>query len=256
MVRCAYLGFNYKGFQVQPDVPTVQGVLQDALKKSGYSKSIRYASRTDAGVSAIDQIIILEHNDTSLLHSARSSLPADVKLLAYYIGSGSEFKLGRKEYLYISPLFSDVKIERLEKAAYYLSGRVHNYYQLIRRPSQSAKNPWMRVFVDFDITNHWIFFRVTGQRFYWEQVRRIVSLLLGVSMGRISFKTFTNILKGKQYKGGIPPAPPEGLILFKVETSVDEKFTCLEDRKVVEQWIIDEVKFKIEEVEWTFISPE
>lgn len=256
VIRCAYLGFNYRGFQIQPDVPTVQGVLQSVLRKSGYSKSIRYVSRTDAKVSAVDQIIFLQRGDLDLLHSVRNELPADIRLFAYYADSLPEFKIIRKEYLYISPLFPSVDVERLEKAVHYLNGRTHNYYHLIKHPSQSVRNPWMRIFVDFDVSSYWIFFRVAGRRFYWEQVRRVVSLLLGVSMRRVSFETYVNILRGKQYKGGIPPAPPEGLILFKIETPIDDKFVYLEDREAIERWIIDEVKYQIEESEWTFISPE
>ncbi len=255
-IRCAYLGFNYKGFQVQPNVPTVQGVIQTALRKVGYSGSVRYVSRTDAGVSAVDQIIFLRHSNSDLVMLAQRELPADIKLYSFYVGKESKLKLRGKEYLYIAPLFPDVDLERLEKAVYYMSGRTHNYYYLIKRPSETVDNPWMKFFVDFDIVDRWIYFRVAGKRFYWEQVRRMVNLLLSVGMHRIGFKTYMRILRGEPYKSGIPPAPPEGLILFKVQTSFDDKFVYLENREIVERWVVDRVKFKVEEAKWVFIASE
>lgn len=257
VVRCAYLGFNYKGFQIQPDVPTIQGALKDALRKVGYLKAIRYVSRTDAGVSAVDQIILLQTDDQKIVFSAMSELPEDIKLYALFMDPNFTFgAVEGKEYLYISPLFPDVDLERLEKAVYYMSGRTHNYYHLVKRPSETIDNPWMRIFVDFDVSDRWIYFKVIGKKFYWEQVRRIVSLLLSVGMRKIRFRTYIKILHGESYKSGIPPAPPEGLILFRVYTTFDDKFIYIEKRETIERWVIDRVKFKIEEADWTFIAPE
>ena len=85
IARCAYLGFSYRGFQKQPNVLTIQHMLQEAFKRSGYSGAIKYASRTDAGVSAIDQVIALRTENREIFMKARNELPADIRLYAFLI---------------------------------------------------------------------------------------------------------------------------------------------------------------------------
>ncbi|MFC6730557.1 tRNA pseudouridine(38-40) synthase TruA, partial [Natronoarchaeum mannanilyticum] len=67
--RIAYDGQPYRGFQRQPDVPTVEGEILDALDAlsvlddrevpEGYAA----AGRTDAGVSALAQTVAFEAPD-------------------------------------------------------------------------------------------------------------------------------------------------------------------------------------------------
>ena len=53
----AYEGTRYAGWQIQPDRPTVQSALEDALRRV-YGRHMRLAgaSRTDAGVHALQQV--------------------------------------------------------------------------------------------------------------------------------------------------------------------------------------------------------
>lgn len=56
--RVAYDGTAYAGFQLQPNDPTIQGELESALAKvSGASVRVHGASRTDAGVHAVGQVV-------------------------------------------------------------------------------------------------------------------------------------------------------------------------------------------------------
>ena len=63
--KLAYLGNNYHGFQIQPDVTTVEGELFKALKTMNifddpHDANYSYAGRTDKGVHALEQVIALD----------------------------------------------------------------------------------------------------------------------------------------------------------------------------------------------------
>jgi tRNA pseudouridine38-40 synthase len=56
-LRLAYDGAAFRGFQRQPGLPTVQDALEPALRPFGLAGRIDAAARTDAGVSALDQVV-------------------------------------------------------------------------------------------------------------------------------------------------------------------------------------------------------
>ena len=82
----AYDGGAYAGWQIQPDKPTVQGVLEAALQQiTQESIRVSAAGRTDAGVHALGQVVGLA-TETRLcnadLHRALNAvLPNDVAVL-------------------------------------------------------------------------------------------------------------------------------------------------------------------------------
>ena len=73
----AYAGTDFRGFAVQPDVRTVQGVLSDALAMvlNVSVEELRFscAGRTDAGVHAWGQVVAIDAPaDIDLIRIARS----------------------------------------------------------------------------------------------------------------------------------------------------------------------------------------
>lgn len=59
-----YNGKNYYGWQTQPGKPTVQGEIEEAIKKlCGYRGDIKYASRTDRGVHSKGQVLSFSLKD-------------------------------------------------------------------------------------------------------------------------------------------------------------------------------------------------
>ncbi len=56
-LRLAYDGRGFRGFQRQPGLPTVQEALETALGSLGVTGPLQVAARTDAGVSALDQVV-------------------------------------------------------------------------------------------------------------------------------------------------------------------------------------------------------
>ncbi|MFT4881359.1 MAG: tRNA pseudouridine38-40 synthase [Salinirussus sp.] len=82
--RVAYDGRSYHGFQRQPDVPTVEDALLDALRAldacpaTGTPPGWAAAGRTDAGVSAVAQTVAFDAPAWLSPAAFTSELPADV----------------------------------------------------------------------------------------------------------------------------------------------------------------------------------
>jgi len=66
-----YNGFNFKGWQIQPQQRTVQGDLEKALSQIANEPitAMQVAGRTDAGVHATEQVV---HFDTSVVRDERA----------------------------------------------------------------------------------------------------------------------------------------------------------------------------------------
>ena len=56
-LRLLYDGRAFRGFQRQPGLPTVQEAVEAGLRRAGVRASLQVAARTDAGVSALDQVV-------------------------------------------------------------------------------------------------------------------------------------------------------------------------------------------------------
>ncbi len=81
-----YDGLGFAGWQLQPDARTVQGELERAVESVFLAPSrIHGAGRTDAGVSARQQVAIFDHDvprpAKAVLHGLNHHLPDDVAVL-------------------------------------------------------------------------------------------------------------------------------------------------------------------------------
>jgi galactokinase/tRNA pseudouridine(38-40) synthase len=119
-----YLGAAYHGMQVNPGVTSVEGVLLEALEKSGLIpdakketlQAVQFcrAARTDKGVSAASQCVSLrlkcEVNgevDSSLVHLISSHLPDDICLYGMRRATGgfnARSDCHRRRYEYMFPV--------------------------------------------------------------------------------------------------------------------------------------------------------
>ena len=82
----AYDGTDFCGWQVQPNLRTVQGVLQETLAKiTGEDVCAIGSGRTDSGVHALRQVASLsiasELSPTVLKRALNAELPDDVAVL-------------------------------------------------------------------------------------------------------------------------------------------------------------------------------
>jgi len=83
----AYDGTAYRGWQVQPEGPTIQGLLTDVARRLlGKDARLTGASRTDAGVHALRQTVSLSGafglSPAAIQGALNDALPDDVRVLS------------------------------------------------------------------------------------------------------------------------------------------------------------------------------
>ena len=238
-LHLAYDGTAYSGWQVQPNAPTVQAALNEALSKVLRQPiSTLGSGRTDAGVHARHQVAHFEAelpagmDETLLLYRLRRTLPADVVPLRLHPvppAANARFDAEARTYEYF--LLSRSDPFRRDQALY-----------LDRPPDVAAMNAAAAHLVgQFDFTTFskvkgaethyvcrcteaawhpapggWVF-RIRANRFVRGMVRLVVGTLLEVGRGRRTPDEFQQLLWAQQRLAAGTAAPAQGLFLSRVE---------------------------------------
>lgn len=231
-------GTNYNGWQIQPDMPTIQGILKDAFfKVTGEVVMPKGSSRTDSGVHAKGYVCNI-HTDTKipcdrLVYALNTVLPHDIvcyasseadddfcasssakkKTYRYTIDNG-EFKdvfLDRFAWHYKYPL----DIEKMQYAAEQFIG-THDFVGFASS-GYTVKTTVRTIYsLKIEKTGNTITIDVTGDGFLYNMVRIIVGTLVYVGSGKIAPEDITDIINsGDRRRGGIT-APAKGLCLKEV----------------------------------------
>ncbi|MEC8721700.1 MAG: hypothetical protein VXX50_04640 [Candidatus Thermoplasmatota archaeon] len=203
LVLCfGYLGDKFHGSQLQPDVRTVQGELEKALKKLEWLDSTAHiwiSSRTDAGVHVRMNLGSFDMpasrwssiGQNNLLRAVNDRLPDDVFVWgAYAVSDDVIVRLARRRvYLYRLQALPgwplDVSPERVSRWCKVFEGG-HDFTNFCRVEEDRTTvrtihscTPWV------DISGRVIGFRIEAESFLWNQVRRIAAALHGLATERI-----------------------------------------------------------------------
>ncbi len=233
----AYDGTEYHGFQVQPGLPTVQGVLERALDRlAARSSPLHVAGRTDAGVHARGQVVsfrgtlrvpvgelsgrlnLLLPPDVMVLsaeqvnadfHARRSALAREY---AYYLQMGSKPSPFVARYVYWCPWKLD--LQGMREALAHVRGP-HDFTAFSRlEPGKSRHREVMEA--ELESWEEVVAVRVRANAFAWAMMRRLVGGLVEVGRGRWSPEDFRKALKSGDVSRGGPTLPPCGLFLERV----------------------------------------
>lgn len=242
-VKCivTYDGSHFYGFQIQPDLRTVQGEIQKALRKINGEEIIIHASgRTDAKVHAYHQVF---HFDTRKdlseyrwKNAINHYLPEDIYIIdCQYVGDDfhSRYSAISKEYRYLlnageyNPMQRDyiyqynrpLDIELMREASNMFIGE-HDFASFC---AYNQYGDTIRTLYCINITEEQgiITFQLIGNGFRRYMVRHIVGGLIQVGAKRISQERLKEMLESCGEKKCLFKAKPQGLYLYEVNYEED-----------------------------------
>lgn len=239
----SYLGTNYSGYQVQKNKLTIQGTIENVLHEIFNKKvSLIASGRTDAGVSALNQIAHFEvegySQDVSKLYRRMNvMLPEDIRILKSEVVPDdfhSRFNAKKKTYcynFYVSsaeiPMIdsfafhvgSKLNIENMEKACEYLVGEKDfgAFCASNTDVTSKVRTIYYAKIIKNPIIDGLYTFEVCGNGFLYNMVRIIVGTLLQVGYGVLSIEEFEKIIKLKDRTKAGRTAKSKGLFLKSVQ---------------------------------------
>lgn len=214
-MKVFYDGRNFHGSQVQPDDRTVEGELFRALAELRVG-AVRFqaAGRTDSGVSALGNVFAISTKERLRVRELNAHLPLDIRVLAATIVHG-DFK-PRKEaleriYKYFLPA-RGLDVKAMRRAAKMFEGEknFHNFSKASERsPLRKLNSIRLEKMGDFLVLT------CAGESFLWQMVRRIANALRMIGAGELAERDLQRHFESSSV-AKVPPAPPEGLILWDV----------------------------------------
>lgn len=249
LIRIAFLGFRYHGWQKQTNLKTVQGMIDKTLTfvlGHNHFKTLG-CGRTDAKVSASDfafELFLSEKiNPTTFLVDFNQNLPPDIraqsitpvpstfniiqhaKIKEYHY----HFCFGEKPHPFTAPFTSyigaTIDIEKMMKAASIFEG-THNFKRYATKPSpntvfkrhilKSMIEPSNNTLPNHLSPNNQYTFKVKSNGFLRYQVRLMVGALVNVGKGTWSLDDIEKSLIDIDDPELRNIAPASGLLLHKV----------------------------------------
>jgi tRNA pseudouridine38-40 synthase len=219
--RVAYDGTGYHGFQRQPDVPTVEDRLLDALRALGVLEDgedtppgYAAAGRTDAGVSALAQTVAFEAPDWLTPRAFNAELPGEVRAWASAAapaGFHATHDARRRRYRYHLHA-PGADLDRARSACEALSGR-QDFHNLT--PDEDGTE--RRLTVELVVDEPFLVIEFAAGGFPRQLVRRAVGLVRAVAAGERD--DLERVLSAEPLDGpeGVGAAPAEPLVLAGVD---------------------------------------
>ncbi len=241
-IRVAYDGTAYHGWQIQPDLPTIQGTLEAVVSEiEGRPVQVAGSGRTDAGVHALAQVAAFSLENPIPVDNLRRAinrlLPRDIRILAAEEtapGFHPRYDARSKTYEYrifrgeICPPFERLYVHHypyplnegsIAAAAGVFEGE-HDFSAFAASDERDALGgSKVRTVFCSQVTPapDRLVYRVRGSGFLKHMVRNIAGTLIEAGKGNIDAAGIRALLEpGAAVKAG-PTAPARGLFLVEVE---------------------------------------
>lgn len=244
-ITLAYDGFDFYGWQVQPGLVTVQGLLSDAIERVTGERMLPQGSgRTDAGVHALAQVASCAIESpiplANLVIALNDILPRSVRALAieeanadFHARASATAKTYRyrvwrgcicppflARYVYHHPY--PLQESAMAEAACVVVGE-HDFTSFAavdpeRRRDEQEVSTLRTVFSSaWQQEREELTYTVRGNGFLHHMVRNLVGTFLLVGKGTLRPQDINSILQAKSRSAAGPTAPAHGLYLVNVE---------------------------------------
>ena len=243
----AYDGTEFCGWQIQPDVRTVQGELERALAvTTGETIRTVASGRTDAGVHALGQVVSFRTGinwpTESFRRAVATHLPEDISAVAaedvaddfhairsakrkryrYLIYDGRTLDVHRRRFTWHSHEPLDEQLMR--QAAECLIG-THDFrcFQTTGAPRETTVRTIHQITIQRGAGDDWlgpidrlISLEVEADGFLYNMMRSIAGTLSLVGRGKNPPPWVGEVLAARDRTQAGPTAPPQGLFLVSV----------------------------------------
>ena len=239
LITLSYDGTNYKGYQTQPGLVTIQEQIEKALTKINDSKKTTFTSsgRTDKGVHAKMQCghadLDINITEYKLKRAMNSNLPEDIhvikaekvaddfharynvleKTYEYYMNIGEYNPIERN---YVFQYNYKLNVEKMQEGIKYLLGE-HDFRAFVteNKEKENCIRTISKATIE-KINDNIIKFTFTGNGFLRYQIRNMVGILIRVGEEKESTEYVEYFLNKKDRSKGGKTAPAEGLYLTNI----------------------------------------
>ena len=242
----AYEGTGFHGWQFQPGLATIQGAINDVLRKITQEKiTANGASRTDGGVHALGQVAHFKTGSAlsagEFLRSLNALLPPAIRIIAAEelgMDFHARWQTQAKTYRYriwrgrVLPPFEYRRVlhypwpldeAAMAEAARFFEGE-HDFTSFAASSGSEDDDrdrEMNRVIFSSEIVRESggkeIAYVVRGRSFLRYMVRKIVGTLIEVGKGSLAPADVARIFEQRDRSRSGPTVPPEGLYLVSIE---------------------------------------
>ena len=239
-IEMSYNGTPFFGWQVQPEQPSVQGVMERALTLLLREPiAVTGCGRTDTGVHArqffahFDFVQLFDDEQLAeLTDKLNSFLPKEIAICRIFPVADdlhARFSAKSRTYKYYVAVqketfrfhysyrvFQKLDVDKMNAAAKLLLD-TEDFTSFSKLHTQTATNICHVSEAHWQMENGLLVFTITADRFLRNMVRAIVGTLLDVGRGKMELAQFQDIINQKNRCAAGTSVPANALFLQKVE---------------------------------------
>lgn len=238
----AYHGAAYRGWQRQPDQPSVQQAIETVLTRLWGSSDriiIHSAGRTDTGVHAIGQVAHFTapkkfQKPHALRNALNANLPDEIRIVqAVPVPDDFHSRFSATGKIYHYRIFCreihdpmelgrswqmrrTLNLDAMREASDHFLGE-HDFASFASNPGYARETTVRTIYdIRFVKKGPQLTLKFHGNGFLYRMVRNLTGALVRVGDGRLTPAEVKTILDTRNRRYAPPPAPAHGLYLVKV----------------------------------------